>query len=340
MRQLVLIQHGKASRAFEIREAPLPVPAPGEVLIRTEASGLNYADVMARLGLYRDAPPLPSVLGYDVCGRVESVGEGVTTLSPGQRVVAMTRFGGYAEYVCANALATAVISEDMEPERATALATQYCTAWHAACEMVNLKPGDRVLVSAAAGGVGTALVQIAHNSGCEVFAMVGSDAKANLVKSLGASVVINYKKENPWQEIRRNGGKGPDVVFDSLGGSFVKNGIKELNKGGKMVCFGGAQMAAASNIFAKIQYGLSFGFYHPAQLMMQSKALIGVNMLRIADHRPEAIQRALSAVISDVTAGHLRPVEGTLYSVEDAAKAHEFLESGNSTGKIAFSWVK
>jgi NADPH2:quinone reductase len=197
-----------------------------------------------------------------------------------------------------------------------------------------------VLISAAAGGVGTALVQIARNAGCEIFAMVGSDSKANLVTSLGASVVINYKKENPWQKIRRYGGAGPDVVFDSLGGDFVRNGIRELNKGGKMVCFGGAQMASASNILAKIRYGLSFGFYHPAQLMMQSKSLIGVNMLRIADYRPEAIQRALNAVIEELKSGKLHPVAGTLFDSEHAADAHALLESGNSTGKIAFSWVK
>ena len=159
MKAAVLVRKGDPSRAFEIREVPDPKIKDGEVLIKVEGFGLNFADVMARLGLYADAPPMPSVLGYDVTGRVTAVAPDITHLQVGDRVTAMTRFGGYAEYVAAMGMGTARIAEDMPVGEATALTTQYCTAYYAAAEVVNLHEGDRVLIHSAAGGVGTALLQ-------------------------------------------------------------------------------------------------------------------------------------------------------------------------------------
>ena len=143
MKAIALVKTGDASSAFKVIEIVKPQPKEGEVLIKVAAFGLNFADVMARRGMYKEAPPLPAVLGYDVAGTVEAVGENVTAIKIGDRVTAMTRFGGYAEYAVTNASAAAVIPASIDNATATALTTQYCTAYYAAAEMVNLQEADK-----------------------------------------------------------------------------------------------------------------------------------------------------------------------------------------------------
>jgi len=154
MKSIYLVRYGSSDQAFEIREEEDPFPREGEVTLRVEASGLNFADVLARLGLYQDAPKIPCVLGYEVVGRIDRVGSGVERVRAGDRVTAFTRFGGYASHVVVDSRAVVSIPEDMDAGVAAALATQYCTAWYAAEEMVRLHKGDHVLIQAAAGGVG------------------------------------------------------------------------------------------------------------------------------------------------------------------------------------------
>src|ERR1017187_3128472 len=190
MKAIYIIKHGGADEAFEVRETPKPVPKPGEVLVKVEAFGLNFADVMARKGMYRDAPPIPSLIGYDVCGTVERIGSNVANVAEGDRVTAMTRFGGYAEYALTDARAVAKIPENIDAAEATALTTQYCTAYYCAAEIVNLYQGDRVVIHSAAGGVGAALMQYAKYKGCEIFATTSSDSKVDLLKQTGAQHVI------------------------------------------------------------------------------------------------------------------------------------------------------
>ena len=172
MKAAVLVKNGHAATAFEIREVPKPALAKGQVLIKVECFGLNFADVMARQGMYKEAPPIPAILGYDVAGTVEEVSDGVINVKPGDKVFAMTRFGGYAEYAVTNSSAVALIPNNISSAAATALATQYCTAYYAAAEMVNLHEGDKVLIHAGAGGVGIALIQYATYKGCEIFSLL------------------------------------------------------------------------------------------------------------------------------------------------------------------------
>lgn len=193
------------------------------MLIKVAAFGLNFADVMARRGMYKEAPPLPAILGYDVAGIIEAIGENVDTIKIGDRVTAMTRFGGYAEYAVTNASAVGVIPDNIDNAAATALATQYCTAYCAAAEMVNLYEGDKVLIQSGAGGVGTALIQYAKYKHCEIFATAGNDSKLNYLTSLGVQHPINYVSNDFEKEIKNvTGGKGVDVIFDAVGGKSVK----------------------------------------------------------------------------------------------------------------------
>lgn len=338
MKAAVLIKNGSAARAFEIREVPKPAPAKDEVLIKVAAFGLNFADVMARNGMYKEAPPLPCVLGYDVAGTVETAGTEVQHIKPGQRVMALTRFGGYAEYAITKASAVAAIPTGMDDAAATALATQYITAYYAAAEAVNLYKSDKVLVQSGAGGVGTALIQFAKYKGCEIFSTAGSDEKLKYLSSLGVHHPINYNKEDFQNNIKTlTGGKGVDVIYDAFGGASVKKGFRSLAAGGRIVCYGAADMSG-KNIFGKIKAALGFGFYHPVMLMMPSKSIIGINMLAIADEKPAVIQRCLEAVVRLYNDGVFIPTIGKVFPVDEIGAAHEYLEKRKSIGKVVVKW--
>jgi NADPH2:quinone reductase len=338
MKAAVLINTGDAARAFEIREVPKPVPQKDEVLIKVAAFGLNFADVMARRGMYKEAPPIPAILGYDVAGTIEATGESVSDFRAGDRVTAMTRFGGYAEYAVTKASAVALIPAAMDEPTATALTTQYCTAYFAAAEMVNLHRGDKVLVQSGAGGVGTALIQYASYKGCEIFSTAGSDAKLQYLSSLGVQHPINYTTQDFEKEIKSlTNGKGVDVIFDAVGGASVKKGFRSLAAGGRIVCFGAADMND-KNIFGKIKAALAFGFYHPVMLMVPSKSIIGINMLRIADEKSDLIQRCLQEVIRLTGEYVFKPTIGKVFRVNEIAAAHEYLEKRKSMGKVVVTW--
>lgn len=339
MRAIYLVKHGGADEAFEIRETPMPVPKPGEVLIKTEGFGLNFADVMARKGMYKEAPALPGLIGYDVCGTVERVGSSVTNLAEGDRVTALTRFGGYAEYALTDARAVAKIPANINVAEATALTTQYCTAYYCAAEMVNLFAGDKVLIHSAAGGVGTALMQYAKYKRCEIFATTGSGSKVELLNQLGANHVIDTSKEEFDAYIdEQTNGDGVDVIFDAVGADFIRRGIRILAPGGRIICYGAAQMSDSANVLFQLTKAIQFGIYHPAQFMMNSKSLIGVNMLRIADGKPNIIRRCLENVVRLVDEGVFKPQGGKIFKAEDIAEAHKYLEQRKSTGKVACEW--
>lgn len=340
MQAIVLTRYGSPQEAFEFREQPTPEPAAGQVRIAVDAFGLNYADVSARQGTYADAPPIPCVIGYEVVGRIDAAGPGVAGLSTGQRVAALTRFGGYATSAVTDARAVVPIAEDMDAGIAAALPTQGSTAYYCAEEMVRLHEGDHVLVQAAAGGVGTLLVQLCKRRGCIVYGTAGSDQKLDYLRSLGVDHPINYRREDFSDAVRRiRGSDGLDVIFDSLGGSAVRKGLQLLAAGGRIVCFGAAERQAGGlQILHDIKFAASFGFPHPIPLLMNCKSLIGVNMLRLSDQRPDTLKRVLHEVADLVLRGELKPTVGGRFTAKQIAEAHELLGGRGSTGKIVVEW--
>lgn len=340
MRAAVLIRTGAADKAFEIREIEKPTIKDLEILIKVEGFGLNFADVMARNGLYQDAPPIPSILGYDVVGEVVEVATKEAEHLLGKRVVAMTRFGGYAEYAKTDYRACAVISSDLSITKAAAIATQYCTAYYAAYECTNVFEGDYVLIHAAAGGVGTALTQLCKHKGCTVFGTTGSDSKFDYLKQNGVDFPINYRKNDYEKEvIKQGGGRLLDVAFNSVGGTTFKKDFKLLEKGGKSIIYGAAERSGKKGgAIATLGLAWNFGVLSPIQLLMQSKGVIGINMLRIADYKPLVIKRCLEQVVKMTEENILSPSEGGTFSIDKIGEAHAYLESRKSTGKIAVTW--
>ncbi|HUI65585.1 MAG TPA: zinc-binding dehydrogenase [Bacteroidota bacterium] len=340
MNAFVLVRHGDGPQAFELRELDDPEPGKGEARIAVDTFGLNFADVMASLGLYRDAPPLPAVLGYDVVGRIDKLGNGLKGFREGMRVVAMTRFGGFATEAIATSNGMCEIPDDFDAASATALSTQFVTAWYAAKEMICLHPGDRVLIHAAAGGVGSALVQLAKQSGCTVFGTTGSAWKMKHLEELGVDYPLCTAAEDFERAYRASDGAKPlDVVFDSIGGASVRKGLRMLGSGGRLVSYGVADMmGGAHNLPRSLRTVLSFGFPHPVFLLMRSKSLIGVNMLRIADDRPDIIRRCLREVVARGVKGELKPVVDKVLSSCEFARGFESLRKRETVGKVTVHW--
>ena len=337
MKAIYLQKYGSAQEAFVVKETKIPTPKEDEVLIKVKYSGLNFADVIARRGMYPDAPKNPALLGYDVSGEISAVGEKVTEFKIGQQVVAMTRFGGYAEYAVTNKNGVAVVPDGYDMAAATVLATQACTAYYCAEDCVTLHKGDKVLIQAAAGGVGSLLVQIAKHRGCIVYG-TASTGKQDFIKKLGVDYAIDYTKDNFYDVIKGNGHQ-LDMVFDSLGGTAFAKGVKLLAPGGKMVCYGAAeQLESRKNKLKLISLAVGFGLFSPISLLMQSKSIITVNMLRIADFKQSVFNEVLQNVIKMADQKIITPHVSKVFPALDIAEAHDFLESRQSTGKVVLKW--
>ncbi|WP_273565742.1 quinone oxidoreductase family protein [Maribacter halichondriae] len=339
MKAAYLKKYGPADTAFEIRDGIQPIPKPNQVLISVEAFGLNFADVMARLGLYKAAPPLPAILGYDVVGTISEIGSEVRTLKIGDRVTALTRFGGYAQYAVAENNVVFKIPETLTAGVAVALATQYSTAYFLSHTMANLQENDKVLIHAAAGGVGTALTQMALHKECIVFGTCSSPEKMDYLWKNGVHHPINHKTEDFTEAVRKAlGKKGLDAIFDPVGGTSVKKGYRLLGAGGRLFSFGVSSMNQTKSIFGKLRVAYQFGFYHPLQFLSNSKGIVGINILKVGEANPEKLSRAMEAVVQMTEEGILKPHVGGEFSVDNLAEAHAFLESRKSMGKIVVKW--
>lgn len=336
---IVLKQNGSAATAFERRAWEINQPKDNEVMIESEAFGLNYADVMSRLGLYREAPPLPCVVGYEVVGRITQVGKDVSSDLVGKRVLAFCRFGGYAKQVVTQEYAVVPI-DDIPAEQAMVLCTQAVTAYYMAVYLTPIQAGEKVLIHAAAGGVGTLLVQLARLRGAEVFAKIGDDSKAEVVRALGADHVINYRKGDYAEEVKRLlKGDRLDASFNPAAGSTFKKDFELIGSGGRVVLFGASEMSSGKyGIFSKLNFLRKMGLVLPIGLMMRSKNVLGVNMLKIADNRPIVLTHCLKEVVTLYKDGKLLPQVGGVYSIDEVAKAHEALEKGKTTGKLTVKW--
>ncbi len=336
---IVLTKKGKPSGTFERKEWSIPAINSQQILIESEAFGLNYADVMASQGLYREAPPMPCVVGYEVVGKIIEVGADLDQHLVGKRVLGFCRFGGYAKHVISEKYAIVVI-DDMAAVDALSLCTQGVTAYYMAHYLSPVRKGERVLVHAAAGGVGTLLIQMCKNEGAEVFAKIGSSKKESLVKELGADYVINYSKSDYTEQISKILGEARlDISFNPVAGDTFKKDFKLLGSAGRLFLFGGSQLTGGKyGILSAINFILKMGRPLPIGFMMRSKSVLGVNMLKIADNKPAVLEECLAEVFKLYNSGKLKPQVGGEFPVTEFDKAVTLLASGQSTGKIAVVW--
>ncbi len=330
---------GTPEEAFELRELDIDAPSEGRVLVEVEAFGLNYADVMARRGLYREAPSFPCVVGYEVVGKIIDCGSASDEHLIGKRVLAFCRFGGYARHVVTES--HAVVEVQQQPaQELLALSTQGVTAYYMAEYLTPIHQSDIVLIHAAAGGVGTLLIQLAKNSGATVIAKIGDEKKRALVEQLGADFIVNYNTSDYVAQVNSFlNGRRLDVSFNPVAGSTYKKDMQLLGSGGRMILFGGSELSKGKwGIFSKLNFVRKMGLILPIGLMMRSKNVLGVNMLKIADNKPEVLTHCLAAVIQKYANGTLHPQVGGAYNATELNKAHTLLESGKSTGKLSIFW--
>lgn len=338
MKAIELYRYGHADKAFRLSDHEIPEPGPGELRIRVQYSGLNFADVVARRGLYPDAPKNPAVLGYDVAGEIDKCGEGVDRFALGDKVFALSRFGGYAEYVITKQEAVARAPVSIPASACTALATQACTALFCAEYKTNLRPGDKVLIHAGAGGVGSMLVQLAKNKSC-IVAATASTGKQEYIKSLGVDLAIDYTRDDFASSIKNAFTEEYiDHAFDSIGGKVFRKSLKILGPCGTIVSYGAASQISGNNKLKAIGAALGFGLYSPIQFLMKSQTLVAVNMLRVADHKADLFKEIMDKVSDYAERGILKPHVHEVYPVSQIAKAHQDLESRKTTGKLVLEW--
>ncbi|HVE59656.1 MAG TPA: quinone oxidoreductase [Pyrinomonadaceae bacterium] len=300
-----------------LEEVEKPTPKADEVLIKTAAAGINYADTMMRAGNYLTKPDLPFTLGYEAAGTIESLGENVTNLKVGQRVLATTSSGGYAEYATAKAALTMPIPDELGYSEATALLVQGLTALGLLNET---KPGQTILIHAAAGGVGTLLVQLAKHKGLKVIGTASSEQKLQLVADLGADFAINYTEEDWTDEVlKATDGKGADWIIEMVGGAIVGKNLKVLAKHGTMWIYG-----SASNEDFKVSV---------LSLMSKNHTIRGYWLM---NESVENRIRFTKELLEHLGAGRLK-IQVTEFPLEQAKEAHEAIENRKTTGKVVLT---
>ncbi len=335
MRAVVITKHGGPG-VLEVQERPDPVLGPGEVRIDVAAAGINFADIMARLGFYPDAPKTPCVVGYEVAGTILELGEDASTparpLNHGQRVVAGTEFGGYASQVVVPADAVVALPDGLTFEQGAAIPVNYGTAWMGLVGFGSLRPGERVLIHAAAGGVGIAATQVAKRQGAEVYG-TSSPGKHARISELGVDHPLDYTTAG-WER----GLPQFDLIMDAIGGKSLRRSYELLGGGGRLIAFGASGVVSGErrNPIAALRTALRMPRFNLIKQMSASKAVIGLNMYTLSqdERRREQVSAALRELLDD---GTINPVVAGSFSFEEAGAAHNMITERRNVGKVVLT---
>jgi NADPH:quinone reductase-like Zn-dependent oxidoreductase len=330
VRAVVITKHGDLS-VLKAQERPDPPhPAPGQVRIAVRAAGVNFADHLARVGLYPEAPKPPCVVGYEVSGTIEAVGDGVDTSRIGERVLAGTRFGGYAEIVNVNAADTVPLPDTLTFEQGAAVPVNYSTAWAALYGYGSLRAGERVLIHAAAGGVGIAAIQLAKPAGVEIHG-TASPGKHKALAEMGVDRTIDYRQDGWWKDLPPY-----DLVLDAIGGASLPRSYGLLRPGGRLIAYGisALQQGEKRSLRTALPQLLPMlrGFNLTKQLS-ESKAVIGLNMLALWDDRG-TLEPWIGPLVEGLRAGVVSPIVHAAVPFDNAAEAHRILAARENVGKV------
>lgn len=336
MRQ-VWIPRAGAPEVLELREARDPLPGKGEVRIRVEAAGVNFADVMGRMGLYPDLPKMPVVPGYEVAGRVDAVGPDTFPDWVGREVFAMTRFGGYADVVCVPERQVFTRPPDMSAEQGAALPVNYLTAFQLLVVMGSLRAGDTVLVHSAGGGVGIAAIQLARRIGARVIGTASAGKHAAL-REMGVEHCIDYGREDFAARVREiTAGRGVELAIDAVGAASFRKSFAALAPTGRLGMFGLSAAAPGKRRrpVAALRAGLATLRlrWGPLGLMNENKGVFGVNVGHLWEET-ERVAGWMEALLGDWRAGAVRPVIAATFPLARAAEAHHYVQDRRNLGKV------
>jgi NADPH:quinone reductase-like Zn-dependent oxidoreductase len=339
MRAITITRHG-GPNVLEVREVPDPEPGEGEVRIAVHAAGLNFAEVMARKGLYPDAPKPPCVVGYEGAGVVEALGPGVSEPAKGTRVMFLSRFNAHAEKVVVAARQAFPIPAQMSFEEGAALPVVYLTAYHMLFRVAPLRPGAHVLVHMAAGGVGTAALQLCRTVEGVITYGTASASKHDYVKKQGCDHPIDYRSSDYVAEVRKlTNGRGVDLVLDALGGADWAKGYDLLAPVGMLIGFGLANANTSSgrrNLFHVLRQIVSVPKFSPMKLMNDNRSVAGVNMGHLFGE-VELLRGEMQALIELYQQGKIKPHVSKSFPFSKVAEAHAELEQGKNVGKVVLT---
>jgi NADPH:quinone reductase-like Zn-dependent oxidoreductase len=337
MRQVWIPKTGEPE-VLEVREAPDPVPKSGQVRVRVAAAGINFADILARMGLYPDSPKLPAVVGYEVAGVVDGVGDGVEDLADGDRVVCMTRFGGYSDVVCAPRIAVTRIPENLGFEGAASIPVNWLTAWLMLVRLGGVRHGERVLVHACAGGVGLAAVQICRHFGAEVIG-TASPGKHERLREMGVGACIDYRSQDFETEVGKlTQGRGVDIVLDAVGGKSFAKSYRCLSDLGRLFVFGASSLAPGTKrSWLSALAGLAqMPSFKPLPLMSQNRGVMGVNLGHLW-HRGEELAAMLAEIAGLFAEGTFQPMVDRSFTFDEAPAAHRYIQERRNFGKVVLT---
>jgi NADPH:quinone reductase-like Zn-dependent oxidoreductase len=335
MQQIWIRKHG-GPEVLEVRDVPDPEPSPGQVRVRARAVGLNYAEISARQGLYPDAPKPPCVVGYEGAGVVDAVGEGVTRWSIGDRVVFASRFGGHSAAVCVTEAQLFRMPTSMTFEEGAAMLVNYLTAYHMLFVVRRIRTGDTVLIHSAAGGVGTAVLQLCRTVPGVTAIGTASAKKHDYARSQGADFVIDYRTTDYVAEVKKlTGGRGVDVVLDPLGGPDWRRGYSLLAPGGQLIAFGlsNAGGSGKRSLTRAIGQIVRQPLFNCMTMMNDNRGAAGVNMGHLWDD-VAFIAGEAEALVKLYADGKIKPHIGGIFPFSRVAEAHSELENGRAVGKI------
>lgn len=318
----VLVPRFGGPEVLEVREVPVPEPASSQIRVRVKAAGINYADIMQREGLYPNGPKAPFSAGFEVAGVVDAVGARVTQWKPGDAVMGFCQ-GGYSEYALIMAAQAMPKPEQLDFHQAAAVPCQYLTAYHALLTLGRLEAGQTVLLQAAAGGLGTLMVQIARNVGARVIGTCSTDDKCALIRELGCDHPVNYATEDFVARVKEiTGGKGCDLIIETVGGEVFEKSFKCLKPRGMLVTLGIASKEAPSVSAVK--------------LLANNWIVAGMHLMGYVSDLP-AMANAIRDLHTWLAEGKLTVIARHSFPLEQAAAAHQFISDRKSLGKVVLS---
>jgi NADPH:quinone reductase-like Zn-dependent oxidoreductase len=334
MRQVVIPRYGPPD-VLEVRHAADPDPREGEVRIRVRAAGINFADILARLGLYPDAPKPPCVVGYEVAGRIDAVGRAVVGFHDGDRVVALTRFGGYSDLVTVPAAQVFHFPDALSDSEAAAVPVNYLTAALALYRMAALASGETVLIHNAGGGVGIAATQLARLRRAVVIG-TASSAKHGALRSFGVDHTIDYRSADVGEAVREiTKGRGVDVILDPIGGRSFMTSYRMLAPLGRLIIFGLSAAAPGErrSLWRAFRAWKATPRFDPLSLINRNRGVFGLHVGHLWEERRQ-LAPLMEMLFSELRASRIAPVVARTFPLERAAEAHRFIQSRQNIGKV------
>jgi NADPH:quinone reductase-like Zn-dependent oxidoreductase len=338
--QRIVVHRPGGHHRLRLETHPTPEPGAGQVRVRVAACGVNYADVIVRLGLYASAKKYvgwPITPGFEFAGVVDAVGPGVTSVQPGADVLGVTRFGGYATHVVVPAHQVYLRPATMSVAQAAGFPAVFMTAYHALFNLAHVRAGERVLLHSAAGGVGTAALQLCRVADARVTGVVGSSAKVPVAQAFGAETVIDASREDLWARARQAAPEGYDVALDANGVTTLWDSYRHLRPTGRLVIYGFASMLPRGG--GRLNYlRLAWDYWRtprfdPLRMTSSNKSVLAFNLSFLFD-RADLLGEAMTQLLAWVADGRIRAADVTTFPLAQAADAHRAIETGTTTGKL------